>query len=229
MPTAKIVFMMRTLRQIEIPLFINIHTHQSSTAAVSILSLYEQFQKSKEPGFYSIGLHPCYLSNASLDDVKQWAAYEQVVAIGECGLDKVCKTDFVKQQQIFYKQVLLANELGKPLIIHCVRAFEEVLGILKHATVPVIFHGFSKSKELALQLTNKGYYLSFGKALEQERVKEVLSVIPLQQVFLETDMADASIESIYELAASALAIELNSLSLQLQKNAATVFGKTILQ
>jgi TatD DNase family protein len=209
-------------------LFINLHTHQSSAAA-SIRSLYEHFERSKEPGFYSIGLHPCYLSLSTLDDVKQWAVYEQVLAIGECGLDKICDTNFELQQQVFYKQVLLANELNKPLIIHCVRAFEEALSILKHAKVPVIFHGFNKSKELALQLTSKGYYLSFGKALEQERVKETLASIPPEQVFLETDMAEVSIESIYELAADALAIELNSLSLQLQKNARAVFGEMILQ
>jgi TatD DNase family protein len=210
-------------------LLINIHTHQRLASAVCILSLYEQFERSKEPGYYSIGLHPCYLSKASLDDVKQWVVYEQVLAIGECGLDKVCSTDFDLQQQLFYKQVLLANELRKPLIIHCVRAFDEVLHIVKHATVPVVFHGFNKSKELATQLTGKGYYLSFGKALEQERMKEVLRSVPLQQVFLETDAAELSIEHIYELASTALAIELNSLSLQLQKNAVTVFGELILQ
>lgn len=210
-------------------MLINIHTHQRLTSSVCILSLYEQFERSKEQGFYSIGLHPCYLSKSSLDDVKQWAIYEQVLAIGECGLDKVCSTDFALQQQLFYRQVLLANELQKPLIIHCVRAFDELLHIVKHATVPVVFHGFNKSKELAMQITGKGYYLSFGKALKQEKMKEVLRSVPLQQVFLETDMVELNIEHIYELASTALAIELNSLSLQLQKNAVTVFGELILQ
>ena len=210
-------------------MYIDIHTHSFTTSKHSIVSLYEQLERSKQPGLYSIGLHPCYLHNAGLEDVKQWAVYERVLAIGECGLDKLSPFSMEMQQQAFYKQVLLANEVKKPLIIHCVRAFDEVLAVLKQARVPVIFHGFNKSKELAKQLLDQGFYLSFGKILEQERMQEVIRSVPLTQLFLETDMADISIETVYQLAATAYNVDRISLSLQLQKNAITVFGEKIVQ
>jgi TatD DNase family protein len=209
-------------------MFINIHTHSTASKAQAIISLYEQFEQTKEPGLYSIGLHPLYLQHATMDDVKQWAVYERVVAIGECGLDKLSSFSMEQQQQLFYQQVLLANELKKPLVVHCVRAFDEALAVLKQAQVPVIFHGFNKSKELAQQLVDKGYYISLGTALQQERMQEVLRLIPVTQLFLETDVADVSIEAVYKLAAHSLQVELNSFSLQLQQNAVTVFGEQIL-
>ncbi len=92
-----------------------------------------------------------------------------------------------------------------------------------------MFHGFNKSKELAKQLLDKGYYLSLGNILKQERSEELVSVIPVTQLFLETDMVEAGIETVYQMAAKAYNVELNSLSLQLQKNAAAVFGEKILQ
>lgn len=210
-------------------MYINIHTHSLTAPHHSIVSLYEKFEQSKQAGYFSIGLHPLYLDRAQFDDVKQWAVYERVLAIGECGLDKFSSFPLEIQQQEFYKQVLLANELKKPLIIHCVRAFEEALAILKHAEVPVVFHGFNKNKELAKQLLDKGYYLSLGNILKQERSEELVSVIPVTQLFLETDMVEAGIATIYQMAAKAYNVELNSLSLQLQKNAAAVFGEKILQ
>jgi TatD DNase family protein len=90
--------------------------------------------------------------------------------------------------------------------------------------VPVIFHGFQKSLHLALQLVKQGYYLSFGKALLQPHVQQTLQKLPSEKIFLETDDASISIGTIYQLAAKAFSIEEDSLSLQLQKNAANVFN-----
>ena len=183
-----------------------------------------------EGSWYSAGLHPWYID--ALNWPQQWEALMQcstqsyVLAIGECGLDKVCTTDFALQQNIFIRHIHLANTLGKPLIIHCVRAYEEVVQLLQknQVQVPVIFHGFNKNKTLALQLTSKGYYLSFGKALQLPALQLVLASLPLQQIFLETDDTALSIEMVYALAAQALSIDVNTLSLQIKKNAATVFG-----
>lgn len=211
-------------------MFINIHTHQPALAnETAIVNFYENFERVAATGLYSIGLHPCFSTHAEMEELKEWSTHKYVITIGECGLDKLSTTNFLLQQQLFEQQVQLANSLQKPLIIHCVKAWTEVLEILQGSKVPVIFHGFNKSKELALQLTGKGYYLSFGKALEQDQMKEVITSVPLSQVFLETDTAGVSIQYIYELAAAAFVIELNSLSLKIQKNAVTVFGEIILQ
>ncbi len=82
---------------------------------------------------------------------------------------------------------------------------------------------------MASRIISEGYYLSFGKALQQERVRECLGTIPSDRFFLETDDAALSIETVYDLAASTLSIDHNSLSLQLQKNAAAVFGPAAVQ
>ncbi len=211
-------------------MFINIHTHQPVSAnETAIANFYENFERVTVKGLFSIGLHPCFPAHAGLEKVKQWSTHPAVIAIGECGLDKICTTDFLLQQKIFEQQVQLAKSLQKPLIIHCVKAWDEVLKILQACKVPVVFHGFNKSKELALQLTAKGYYISFGKALEQDRIKQILPMLPAQHILLETDMAEMPISTIYEWAAAAMAIDLNSLSLQIEKNAVAVFGNKIIE
>jgi TatD DNase family protein len=153
-----------------------------------------------------------------------------VVAIGETGLDKLCKTDWSKQELSFIAHVQWANFIHKPLIIHCVKAWDEVFAALtqEKVSVPVIFHGYAKNLQLAQQITRQGYYLSFGKALEQERLQQVLNAIPVNQFFLETDDADIEIETVYDYAAAALSIDRISLSLQLQKNAEAVFGPSFI-
>lgn len=208
--------------------YINIHTHQlPQPDEQAIQSLYKNFEQVQQKGYYSIGLHPWYIAadwEKEFEQLKHYASHPHVKAVGECGLDKVCSTDFTLQQQVFELQIQLANAVKKPLILHCVKAYEEVLQQLKQATVPVVFHGFNKSKELALQLIKAGYYLSFGKAQEQQHLQQVLKVIPKEKFFLETDDASLSIQTIYQTAASVFLIDEVSLSLQLQKNAAQVFG-----
>lgn len=177
-----------------------------------------------------MGLHPWYIDALhwpqQMEQLHQYSTGNRVVAIGECGLDKVCTTAFSLQQEVFGRQISLANTMGKPLIIHCVRAFAEVQWWLQKnkVQVPVIFHGFNKSTTLAQQLTSKGYYLSLGKGLQLPAVQNMLKAVPLQQVFLETDDSTIGIEKIYALAADALQIDVNTLSLQIKKNAAAVFG-----
>jgi TatD DNase family protein len=215
-------------------LLINIHTHTTpSSDEWAIQNLYDNFASIGETGYYSIGLHPWYISMdwpAQFELLKRYSIRKNVIAIGETGLDKICKTDWQLQKEVFVAQIQLANFLQKPLIIHCVRAWDEVLEKLKNekVSVPVIFHGFNKNWLLAKRITDTGYYLSFGKALQQTRVQGVLKQVPLSKVFLETDDAAIEIETIYNLAAQALSIEVNVLSLQIQQNVKTVFGNSFL-
>ncbi len=161
-----------------------------------------------------------------MQQLKRISINKNVLAIGECGLDKICDVDLDLQQEVFVQQIELANAIGKPIIIHCVRAYEEVLMLLKKekASVPVIFHGFNKNKIIADKIIANGYYLSFGKALQKPQTAAIISGVPADRIFLETDDADISIEEIYHLAASACSIDEASLILQIQKNAAAVFG-----
>lgn len=216
-------------------LYINIHSHNAPSPNEWVIkNLHSHWEKADLAGYFSIGIHPWYIDGdgqEQLRKLKQWSNHQHVLAIGECGLDKVCSTDFSLQQEVFAQQILLANTIQKPLIIHCVRAWEEVFSLLKKKEnkIPVIFHGFAKNAAMARRITSNGYYISFGKTLQQERVREALRHIPPERFFLETDDAALSIETVYDLAASSLSIDHNSLSLQLQQNATAVFGAAILQ
>lgn len=216
-------------------LYINIHTHHTKPVEgiISIGNLYKDFDAIESDSLYSVGLHPWYITAEAWQDqiavVKEKSRLQNVVAIGEAGLDKVTETDFGLQQTVFAQHIQLANEVQKPLIVHCVRAHAEVIALLKQTPVqvPVIFHGFNKSKELAQQLISLGYYLSFGKGLEKKGLQEIMAALPIAKIFLETDNSTASIAEIYTYAAAAFQIDEDSLSLRLQKNAAEVFGPAL--
>lgn len=215
-------------------MLINIHTHQhSGSGERAIINIYQHFDKVLAGNFYSVGIHPWYIQESWLQqfkEIKDYSPLDAVVAIGETGLDKLCNTDWSRQELSFTAHVQWANFLQKPLIIHCVKAWDEVLATLKKqkVNVPVIFHGFTKSPELAQQITKQGYYLSFGKALEHERLQLLLKKIPPNQFFLETDDADTGIETVYNYAAAALSIDRISLDLQIQENAKAVFGPSFI-
>ena len=163
-----------------------------------------------------------------MNELKMQSKKQNVLAIGECGLDRICEIPYKLQQEIFKQQIIWANEIAKPIIIHCVKAHDEVLQLLNDnpCNVPVIFHGFNNKKEIADKLIKKGYFISFGKALFNPSVEIVFNTIPLENIFLETDDSDADIESIYCQAARIKNISLNQLSLQLKKNFKKVFNST---
>ena len=211
-------------------MLIDIHTHRlPAPGEKCILNLYRDFSRSGAPGYYSLGIHPWYIDpdpEGEMRELRSLAGSTRVLAIGETGLDKQCATPWQLQEKLFRWQLSLAIELNKPLVIHAVRAYEELLQILgeEKADIPVIFHGFNRKADLALRLTRLGYYLSFGKSLEMGSVQEALRAVPREQVLLETDDAELSIADIYKMAAECLSVDPDSLSLQLQKNAAAVFG-----
>lgn len=211
---------------------IDIHTHNPEGNGVSVLNLYGHFELAQNGMLCSIGIHPWYIDDNSFDsrfaEVRRFAILSNVVAIGECGLDKVTDTDWALQIKAFAAQILLANELQKPLVIHCVRAFDEVLGLLKEkqVQVPVVFHGFNKNVQVARRILDSGYYLSFGAALLEEQSPAVaaLQECPENKFFLETDDADVNIIRIYEKVADIRKTETDALILQLQKNFHAVFN-----
>lgn len=212
-------------------MYINIHSHfPPVTGAWVLQNLNTPEPPEPLPGLYSMGIHPWYIQpdhwEKQVLSLREYSTHPRVLAIGECGLDKLSTTGFSLQEQVFRAQVEWAISIGKPLVIHCVRAWDEVLKTLGDAavSVPVIFHGYAKNAELALRLIEKGYYISLGKALLHPGKETLLKVIPKEQLFLETDDATISIGEIYSIAARTLSIEHNSLVLQIQKNAAAVFG-----
>ncbi|AZI24546.1 hydrolase TatD [Pedobacter sp. G11] len=193
--------------------FLDIHTHKSAqrkgVESIQSLSLTSDiFLAMPKTKPISIGLHPWYASIEKLEIQLKYlsvlAKQTNVKLIGECGLDKLKGESVRNQILILEHQVALAERLNKPLILHCVRAFSELMelkGRLK-VKVPMIIHGFNKNEELGKQLISKGFLLSFGTAILKENSGASKLLKSYDDFFLETDDAETSIEEIYETAAN---------------------------
>jgi TatD DNase family protein len=158
--------------------------------------------------------------------VDEKLALPECLALGECGLDKRSETPFEVQQLVFEKQLALAEKHQKPVVIHCVAAFQELVEIKKRLKIgiPMIVHGFSKKAELAKQLMDNGFYVSFGKnLLRNPELESVFKSIPNDRFLLETDMVEEGIQEVYALAAKYKEMELFELQGIVNKNYTTVF------
>lgn len=218
------------------PTLFDMHTHRKGheAGAVSIRNVHAGFSDAVGHGPVSMGLHPWHLTDDGIDgqcrDLEVAATHPDVLAIGECGLDRACQTPMPLQEKAFHRQLALAERLCKPVIVHCVRAFEDALRILREerVTVPVIFHGFRKDAATASRILDAGHRLSFGKALADARTARILSSLPSGRVFLETDDdADISIAEVYVLAARATGSDIARLAEKLWADALSVFGQTL--
>lgn len=215
-------------------MFFDLHTHQTGgNNPYALINVHEHFDAIPGNGYFSAGLHPWYLTATDPDQgiSRLAAALEKpgVLAVGECGLDKVCETDYRLQQNCFRQQVQLANRYRKPLIIHCVQAYEDTCRILTEEQVllPVIFHGFNKNGQLARQLVQQGYYLSFGKSLWHEPAATVFHDMALNHIFLETDADNPEIGDVYARAATIKRITTDGLKAAIDANVQQVFGSAI--
>jgi TatD DNase family protein len=212
-------------------LFLNLHTHKF-TNQDTVLELVNQYPQEFDAAipFYSIGIHPWYIDEQRLETdlqiIESKLQVSNCLALGECGLDKRIEIPLELQQMVFEKQLLLAQHYKKPVVIHCVAAFQEVISIKKRLkiTVPMIIHGFSKNKQVAKELIDNGFYISFGKYLLRNPDLEIVFVsIPNDRFFLETDTLKEGIEEVYALAAHYKNWSMDELQQQIKSNFAVVF------
>lgn len=137
---------------------------------------------------YSVGIHPWHVSQATDE---QWGLLERlaerpdVVAIGEAGLDKLCDTPWNEQVEAFYRHIVISERLAKPLIIHNVRANQEILDAHSkfRPVQPWVIHGFRGKPQLAEMFLRRGIYLSFGA----EYNLATLAVVPPDRLLRESD------------------------------------------
>ncbi|PIF02342.1 MAG: hypothetical protein CR996_00205 [Draconibacterium sp.] len=190
---------------------IDLHTHfdrpQKETLTVRNIFPGDSFSVFSGRNFYSMGLHPWYIrseddNNELLQIVEEVMEVDHVCFVGECGLDKVVATDFEEQQRVFKAQVFIAEEFKKPVIIHCVKAYNEILALRKsmRPEMPWIIHGYNGSVELTLQMAEAGILFSFGENLYKPLSKAVDSFrnLPLDKIFFETDEYDGDVGCMYE-------------------------------
>ncbi|MDH6356334.1 TatD family hydrolase [Parabacteroides sp. PF5-9] len=215
-------------------MFYNIHTHQPSSDREERVILNRIVKATErdieteedrigENTYYSYGIHPWYIENEKeqIRLLYQQIQQPHVVAIGEAGLDKLAKTDLPVQERIFTKQAVLAEEYKKPLIIHCVKAWTELIAIKKKVNphMPWIIHGFRGNKELADQLIKHEFYLSFGARFNP-------SALPIawpDRLLAETDDREINIRQVYALLAEHLHLSINALSSRLTENVKHIF------
>ena len=154
------------------------------------------------------------------------AVKKNVLAIGECGLDKLHHDNYRAQEKAFSLQIALANQVSKPLIIHCVRSFREVLAMLheNNNIMPFVFHGFNNKQESAQMVLDAGGYLSFGKSLFNPSMEQTFANIPADRLFLETDDSEHGIEEIYRQAAKIRQSTTDQINSSIKKNLLTVFN-----
>lgn len=211
--------------------YFNFHTHHYTNQS-NILELVNQYPKDFDVAipFYSIGIHPWYIDENRIDEdlkiTEEKLQNKNCLAIGECGLDKRIEVPFNLQISVFEKQLALAEKYKKPVVIHCVAAFQEITEIKKKMkiSVPMIIHGFAKNKQLAEQLITNGFYLSFGKyLLKNPDLRSVFENVPNERFFLETDTIEESINKVYEVASKYKGISINELKEVISSNYSGVF------
>ncbi|MBN1158094.1 MAG: TatD family hydrolase [Bacteroidales bacterium] len=202
--------------------YIDIHTHSHyrRKGVTVVQNVFPGQDDQLDNGnYFSVGLHPWNVNKHSMDKdidwVKAHAAERNIIAIGEIGLDKSIDCPWEDQQTAFERQLSVAAEVNKPVILHCVRAYSEMLAYRKQSEhkSPWIFHWFNADIRIAEELIRKNCFLSFGHMLFKEGSKafKAFRSVPVEHLFFETDDAGYSINEIYEQAALLRNMDMNEL------------------
>jgi len=217
--------------------YINIHGHRQADNIeewVMMNLMARDFPPDDiDNGYYSVGFHPYNVGKVdeeeTLNRVRRAVEHPRVLAIGEIGLDKSIEASLDDQQRIFEKQVEIAQTAKLPVILHVVRSFNELLVFMKkhQPGVPMIIHGYNGSVQMASDLVEAGFLISFGQAItgEHSKIVEALQVVPLEKMFLETDEGDIDIRELYQFAAEIKGVPVDQLRKQIFENARTQLSR----
>lgn len=217
--------------------YVDAHTHCPDAGDATSIQIHSLHLTEAMPehfagrSFASIGLHPWQaedLTEGSLLLLEEKLLLSpRVVALGEAGLDRVCSTPYSKQLYFFREEVKLADRLDLPLIIHLVRAQDDLVRLKKELRPhsPWLIHGFRGKPEQAEQLLRAGFYLSFGRHFHPESLALAYGQ---GRAFLETDdVPNLSIASVYEEASHSLGISLEELREKLYDQALIFFPRLL--
>ena len=147
--------------------------------------------------YSAVGVHPDEVGELREEDM-EWMREQlqkpKVVAVGEIGLDYYWdKEGHDLQKKWFLRQLKLAKELKKPVIIHSREAAADTMELLKanyHGEMPMVMHCYSYSPEMAGEYLKMGFYLGIGGVLtfkNAKKLKEVVEIAPIERLLLETD------------------------------------------
>lgn len=214
------------------PTILDFHTHSMRNAdnplVQEIISVH--LGQQKDYHFFTMGMHPWWTDQPVTPTQKaklvSYLNQEKCLAMGEMGLDNLKGPDMNTQMDILRSLLAIANDLEKPVIIHCVRAFDQFLKIKKE--FPAIpnwcIHGYGRHSILARQLIDQGCYLSLMPS-KDEKYAEWFEQLPHDRIFLETDsMPNVSIIEVYDQVSKTTSIGLEALKQQMNYNAKAFFG-----
>ncbi|MBQ7450324.1 TatD family hydrolase [bacterium] len=158
-----------------------------------------EFAEKYENVYGAIGVHPSEIKDFDENAKKRMAEllkHPKIKAVGEVGLDYYWdKEEEVRESQkaVFTEQIKLANDSGKPLIIHEREAHKDAFDILNEYAskdIDIVMHCFSGSPEFMKECVNKGYYIALGGIVtfkNAQKPKEVAKEVPIERLMLETD------------------------------------------
>ena len=171
--------------------YIDVHTHHTDfqDSVYSIVNVFlTDYPEVPAKTPFSIGLHPWHLGmesdTATLTTLQKAATLPNVVAFGETGLDKAIKASPELQEKRFRMHIEISEEYKKPLIIHCVKAFNEIMILKKdmNPSSPWIIHGYQGSEQLTKDMIRDGFYVSVNERIMKypEKSKSMLREVPLE-------------------------------------------------
>lgn len=171
------------------PVITNFHCHDTE-AQQALISVDVNDFDPQYGNTYSVGIHPWHIGDdwqQQVEQLNEAAQHRLVVAIGETGLDSLKGAPFDVQEQVMQAHIDIAAATGKPLIIHCVRTSQQILKLWRDNpeahNVAWIIHGFRGNENVARQLLDAGFYLSYGS----KHNAEALAITPLDHLLVETD------------------------------------------
>lgn len=210
----------------------NIHTHIPAKDAIRSFSFEEIHEAIHYDAPFSVGIHPwetntmnCSVAEACLQ-LEQLLYRKNCFAVGECGLDKLRGASLKEQIEILSLQLALAEKTGKPVIIHCVKAFNELISLKKEwINVAMVVHGFRSKMQVAQMIIKQGIKLSFGTyLLSSPSIQEIYSILPDTETFLETDEQEpAEINKLIQFAAKLKNVSLEAFEKKIVQNTHTFF------
>jgi TatD DNase family protein len=203
----------------------NLHTHTAS-GSPDVFEIVNRYpNEAIDVPYFSTGIHPWYIDEDKIEEhlaiIEQRLQQDNCLALGECGLDKRIAIPFNVQVKVFERQLLLAKQYQKPVILHL--ELIQIKNMLQPG-VPMIVHGYSKNAQQANQLLDNGFYLSFGKyLLRNPELGEVFAGVPKDRFFLETDTIEEGIADVYAKAALARNVDMEELKNNVAENFKNIF------
>lgn len=181
--------------------------------------------------FTTAGIHPWWVEDFPVEDIPllknnilKLLHEKKLWAIGETGIDRVYPEHLETQKELFLWHLNLAHESGLPLIIHSVRAYSDILQMMKEhkPKTPWIFHDFRGNEIVMKDLLriHPECYFSFGLSIDNSpQIRELLPLVPLERLLLETDdQKHLDIHDIYLRASEQLGMDVEFLKSQLWLN-----------